>query len=362
MSSMSAHCFLGVELSVSLLRKQGLQQRAWYFGCRNAAYSNNDEGFEDSFIDYKFSREPDTFAISKISLGSISQEILNEILLPLIRPKQKNSKSNIRKQLMLLRLVSKSFKQFADVHCCSMFPDSFMHLILVRYTPAEVEQFFSKNVDLRKAFERITDIETSSEIQVLNSNQSDRRVVRIGEEYFEVLVDQDTEFGNESESIPHWHKEIAIEELKESLAEIQYPFLKYFTKAGVVAREDIDFQAFSASMPAPDFTFEDTSRFFLALKARTLESSYEEYGIIKSSTVRPHRDRHLQPLDLSPVTPHAQWILSRILSSLSRVGPSPKTKHRSGSLRPGEIAAVAELAGDRRLSWKFLSRASFTYI
>jgi hypothetical protein len=361
MSSMSAHCFLGIELSVLLVRKQGLSNRVWSFGCRRT--EEEYEGPED------FSRsrpaKAESTATSAMSLGGMNQEILNDILMPLIKPKQKASSNMIRKTLMELRLVCQQFKFFADIHCCSMFPDSFMHIILAKHNPCQLERFFRENSSARESFERVTDISNQRfTLHKFESENSGKRMIQLEHEYFEVLKDVDSEFEQGSAcTVRQWMRESAIEELKESLNEMQKPYLDYYVKAGAVSFEDIEYHAFCVHISPPDFTFntlyggaEDESRFFLALKYRTLESAYEEYGVVKSSKARQIRDVHLREMDMSPVSPHAKWILSRILTRLSRVGDPGR------DMKAGQIAALAEPVQDDHLSWKFLSRASFTYI
>ena len=187
-------------------------------------------------------------------------------------------------------------------------------------------------------------------------------MVQINCEYFDVLDVDDIEFEEQSAcSVRQWLKESAMKELKESVDEIQIPYLDYFVRAGVVAADDVDYHAFSVSVSTIDFVCggaEDESRFFLALKCRTLASSFEDFGVIKTSTARNSRDAHLRGLDMSPVPPHSMWILSRIVARLSRVGNSEKC---ASEMKAGQVAVIAEPAQEDRLSWKFLSRAAYTY-
>jgi hypothetical protein len=219
----------------------------------------------------------------------------------------------------------------------------------------------------RNAFKRVIDIDHSArfhERQLLAPDASEKRTVRIGQDYFDLLDPHDELEIDPACSAQYWARDNAISELRLSVEEIQRPLCQYFVKAGVVAAEDIEFHVFAVNTSSCDCACggaEDTSRFFLALKSRTLASSYEEYGIIKSSRVRPDRDVHLQPLDMSPVSPHALWLCSRIISTLASVGRS-ESKSRRGTMEPGSVAAIAEPAGDKQLTWKFLSRASFSYI
>jgi hypothetical protein len=364
MSSMSAHCFLGVELSLSLLRKQGLPNRTLLFGCLRSDKTEEDgRGQGCLFVSCQMEQANSHEAGRGMSLANINHELLNEILRPLLKSKQRDSEKHMRKQLMLLRLVSKPFKAFGDTHSCIMFPESFMHLILAKHTPETLEFFWKENELARKAFQEVTIINNAARIHERHMPDiSGKRSIQIGREYFDLLDPYDEfEVGPESSAL-NWARDCAINELRQSVEEIQSPFRQYFVKAGVVNAEDIDFHVIAVNISSCDSAcggLEDTSRFFLALKSRTLESSYEDYGIVKSSKARSKRDLHLQPLDMNPVSPHSLWLCSRILSTLASVGGS---KNQRRVLEPGSVAAIAEPAGDKRLNWKFLSRASFSYI
>ncbi len=368
MSSMSAHCFLGVELRLSLLRKQGLPKRTVSFGFRRS--ENSEDGNQQDCLSV-CGHLPMEHTKSKeggkgMSLANLNQEVLNEMLLPLLKSKQKDSKKSVQKLLMLIRLVSKPFKVFGDTYCCILFPESFMHLILAKHNPTSLELFLKENALARNAFKEATDFNSEARGHIRQTLVpdvvSDKRAIRIGQDYYD-LLDPHEEFEMDpASSAQYWTRDDAINELRQSVEEIQRPFRQYFVNAGVVTAEDIDFHVFAVNTSSCDCScggLEDTSRFFLALKSRTLESSYEDYGIIKSSMARSGRDMHLQPLDVSPISPHALWMCLRILSTLASVGGS---KDARCALEPGSVAAIAELAGDKRLSWKFLSRASFSYI
>ena len=365
MSSMSVHCFFGVELSLSLLRKQGLPNRTISFGCRRSKAAE-DGRRHDCHLEHSYYRDKDGSDQRRgMRLVNINQEIINEILLPLLNSKQKISKRTVQKQLMLIRLVSKPFKAFADIYCSLLFPESFMHLILAKHTPAGFNTFLNANEFAKSAFKKVTDIDSDAKYhdrQVLEPDVSEKRTIRIGQDYFDLLDPHDELEMDPACSAQYWAREAAANELRQSVEEIQRPLRQYFVQAGVVSAEDIDFHVLAVNTSSCDCAcggVEDTSRFFLALKSRTLESSYEEYGIIKSSRARPGRDVHLQPLDMRPVSPHALWMCSRIVSTLASVG---RSKNGRCPMEPGSVAAIAEPAGDKRLSWKFLSRASFTYV
>jgi hypothetical protein len=354
---MSVHCFVGVELSLSLLRKQGLPNRTFSFGCRR---SNTAEDGRRHDCHLEHSNSKDCDQSPGMRLANINQEVINEILLPLLNSKQQISKISVQKQLMLIRLVSKQFKAFADTYCCILFPESFMHLILAKHNPASLEIFFKENELARNAFKKVTEIDNYARFhdrQILVPNVSEKRTIRIGQDYFDLLDPHDELDTGSACSAQYWARDSAINELRRSVEEIQRPLRQYFVQAGVVTAEDIEFHVFTVNASSCDCAcggvVDDINRFFLALKSRTLESSYEEYGIIKSSKARPGRDVHLQPLDMSPISPHALWIFSRIVSTLASVGRT---------MEPGSVAAIAEPAGDKQMSWKFLSRASFSYV